>query len=194
LKRAVKWLFICVLVLMFLSGCQLTGEREGDTELEQEAVEVGAVVDEVIVTLINQEGRQVATATLSEQKTGGVKIKLEGDNLPPGVHGFHIHDRAVCVPPDFESAGAHYNPTNSKHGFDHSEGPHAGDLENITVSEDGTVFVEVEAPLVTLNPDGENTLFTDEGTTLVIHAEPDDYISQPAGNAGARIACGVIGE
>ncbi|HHU19727.1 MAG TPA: superoxide dismutase family protein [Bacilli bacterium] len=179
---------------MFLSGCQLTGEREGDTELEQEAVEVGAVVDEVIVTLINQEGRQVATATLSEQKTGGVKIKLEGDNLPPGVHGFHIHDRAVCVPPDFESAGAHYNPTNSKHGFDHSEGPHAGDLENITVSEDGTVFVEVEAPLVTLNPDGENTLFTDEGTTLVIHAEPDDYISQPAGNAGARIACGVIGE
>lgn len=179
---------------MFLSGCQLTGEREGDTELEQEAVEVGAVVDEVIVTLINQEGRQVATATLSEQKTGGVKIKLEGDNLPPGVHGFHIHDRAVCVPPDFESAGAHYNPTNSKHGFDHPEGPHAGDLENITVSEDGTVFVEVEAPLVTLNPDGENTLFTDEGTTLVIHAEPDDYISQPAGNAGARIACGVIGE
>ncbi|GAA4061793.1 superoxide dismutase family protein [Amphibacillus indicireducens] len=194
MKRAVKWLFICALALMFLSGCQLTGDREGDTELEQEAVEVGATVDDVVVTLINQEGMQVATATLSEQKTGGVKIKLVGDNLPPGVHGFHIHDRGACVPPDFESAGSHYNPTNSKHGFDHPEGPHAGDLENITVTEDGTVSVEVEAPLVTLNPDGQNTLFTDEGTSLVIHADPDDYISQPAGNAGARIACGVIGE
>lgn len=194
LKQGVNLLFICSLTMIFLSGCQLTGEREGDTELEQEAVEVGATIDEVIVTLINREGMQVATATLSEQKTGGVKIKLEGNNLPPGVHGFHIHDHGACVPPDFESAGGHYNPTNSKHGFDHPEGPHAGDLENITVAEDGTVSVELEAPLVTLDPNGENTLFTDEGTSLVIHTDSDDYISQPAGNAGVRIACGVIGE
>lgn len=70
----------------------------------------------------------------------------------------------------------------------------AGDLKNITVAADGTAYAELEAPMVTLNPDGENTLFTDEGTTLVIHSDPDDYVSQPAGNAGARIACGVIGE
>ena len=88
----------------------------------------------------------------------------------------------------------HYNPTNSQHGFDDPDGPHAGDLENITVEKDGTIEVEVEAPMVSLNRDHENTLITAEGTTLVIHSDPDDYISQPTGGAGARIACGVIGK
>lgn len=179
---------------VFLSGCQLTGEHDGDTDLEQQAVEVNALAEKTVVTLVNSEGMQIATATLSEQTAGGVKIILEADSLPPGEHGFHIHDQGACIAPDFKSAGGHYNPTNSHHGFDNSKGPHAGDLKNITVAADGTAYAELEAPMVTLNPDGENTLFTDEGTTLVIHSDPDDYVSQPAGNAGARIACGVIGE
>lgn len=194
LKRGLNQLLILILMTVFLSGCQLTGERDGDTDLEKNAVEVNALAEKTVVTLVNSEGMQIATATLSEQSLGGVKIILEADSLPPGEHGFHIHDQGACVPPDFKSAGSHYNPTNSQHGFDNPKGPHAGDLKNITVEADGTVYAELEAPMVTLNPDGENTLFTDEGTTLVIHSDPDDYVSQPAGNAGARIACGVIGE
>ncbi|MBU5593804.1 superoxide dismutase family protein [Amphibacillus sp. MSJ-3] len=143
---------------------------------------------------MNSEGMQVATATLTEKDTDGVHIVLEGENLPPGEHGFHIHEVGECIPPDFESAGGHYNPTNSKHGFEHPEGPHAGDLENIVVNEDGTVYAELDAPMVSLKRDHENTLFTKAGTSLVIHANPDDYISQPSGNSGKRIACGVIGE
>lgn len=186
---------LLLLIIMFtVIGCQQEDNQEGHQELDNEAVEVSAMPEAVVVGLINSHGMEIATATLTEQSEGGVKIILEGDNLPPGEHGFHIHDRGACVPPDFESAGGHYNPTNSKHGFKHPNGPHAGDLENILVKEDGSVYVELEAKLVSLDPDHENTLFTKEGTSLVIHENPDDYISQPAGNAGARIACGVIGE
>ncbi|WP_373277955.1 superoxide dismutase family protein [Amphibacillus sediminis] len=179
---------------MVLSACGTTENNQKEDELDDEAVETNAAPEEVLVELMNSEGQIVATAELTEKEAGGVRIVLKGENLPPGEHGFHIHEFGQCVPPDFESAGAHYNPTDSKHGFLHPEGPHAGDLKNIMVNEDGTVYAEVDAPMVTLSPDGENTLFTEEGTSLIIHADPDDYKSQPSGNAGDRIACGVIGE
>src|SRR5699024_7499207 len=98
----------------------------------------------------------------------------------------------ACETPDFESAGDHYNPTDANHGFDDPDGPHAGDLENIEVSEDGTVSAERTADMVTLEEGQDNTLFTEDGTALVIHSEADDYESQPSGDAGDRIACGVI--
>ncbi|MFC3041201.1 superoxide dismutase family protein [Virgibacillus xinjiangensis] len=147
--------------------------------------------DDTLVSLENADGDIVATATLQEMESG-VNIQLEGTDLPAGTHGFHIHETGACEGPDFESAGGHYNPTDANHGFDDPEGPHAGDLENIEVSEDGTVTTEVTADMVTLQPEAENTLYTDEGTALVIHSEADDYQSQPSGNAGERIACGVI--
>ncbi|WP_371817632.1 superoxide dismutase family protein [Amphibacillus sp. MSJ-3] len=194
-------IFCTILFFTFiLSACQSSEwnsqqEREQiNNNQEDEAIETNASKEKVLVTLMNSEGMQVATATLTEKDTDGVHIVLEGENLPPGEHGFHIHEVGECIPPDFESAGGHYNPTNSKHGFEHPEGPHAGDLENIVVNEDGTVYAELDAPMVSLKRDHENTLFTKAGTSLVIHANPDDYISQPSGNSGKRIACGVIGE
>lgn len=201
-KIVKKRMYLSLLLVIMISTLFACQSPEGNNsqlgknqeDLEQAAVETNARTEKVLVSLMNSEGMQVATATLTEKAEGGVRITLEGENLPPGEHGFHIHDAGQCIPPDFESAGAHYNPTNSKHGFDDPDGPHAGDLENITVDQDGTVYAEVDAPMVSLRHDHENTLFTKEGTSLVIHADPDDYISQPAGNAGARIACGVIGE
>lgn len=143
------------------------------------------------VSLENAEGEVVATANLT-QADGGVHIVLDVDGLPEGTHGFHVHEKGVCEPPDFESAGGHYNPTNMKHGKLHPEGPHAGDFDNIEVDKNGKAHVEFTTNQVTLEKGQENTLYTDEGTSLVIHADPDDYKSQPSGNAGERIACGVI--
>src|SRR5699024_6073630 len=124
----------------------------------------------------------------------GVHIALDAHHLKPGVHGYHIHEHGLCEPPTFESAGGHFNPTNKQHGFDHPEGPHAGDMENIEVKEDGTVKVTVVNKDVTLKKNEANSLFQKEGTSLMIHAKPDDYVSQPAGDAGDRIVCGVISQ
>jgi Cu-Zn family superoxide dismutase len=140
--------------------------------------------------LINSKGEKIGTATFT-QEAEGVKITLEASHLPPGSHGFHIHAVGKCEPPDFKSAGAHFNPTGKKHGLQNPEGPHAGDLPNLTVGPDGTAKVEVVAKQVTLG-EGKNSLLQSEGTALVIHANPDDEKTDPAGNAGDRIACGVI--
>ncbi len=140
--------------------------------------------------LKNSKGEKIGTATFT-QEAEGVKITLEASNLPPGSHGFHIHAVGKCEPPDFKSAGAHFNPTGKKHGLQNPEGPHAGDLPNLTVGPDGKVKVEVIAKQVTLG-EGKNSLLQPEGTALVIHANPDDEKTDPAGNSGDRIACGVI--
>lgn len=192
MKRSI-FIMVCLITLT-LTACNNEADDARDNTPDKEAIEVSSQIDDVIVTLRDHDGIAVATATLTETTDSGVQIRLEGDQLPPGEHGFHIHDRGACVAPDFESAGSHYNPTESKHGFDHPDGPHAGDLENIIVEEDATVYAELNAPLVTLDPDKENTLYTKEGTSLIIHEYPDDYISQPTGNAGGRISCGIIGE
>lgn len=188
------YIFFIVIVSLLFAGCQSNENSQELGEEEPEAIETHAPQEEVVVSLMNDQGLQVATATLVEKSSGGVQITLEGDNLPPGEHGFHIHDVGECTPSDFSSAGGHYNPTNSKHGFDHAEGPHAGDLENITVKEDGTIYAYVDALMVSLKRDHDNTLYTKAGTSLVIHANPDDYVTQPSGDSGSRIACGVIGK
>lgn len=140
--------------------------------------------------LMNSAGEQVGAARL-EEAAGGVKITLEVSHLPPGVHAFHIHAVGKCEPPDFASAGGHFNPAHKKHGMENPEGPHAGDLPNIEVGADGAGKAEFTAAGVTLDA-GENSLFQPDGTSLVIHAGPDDNRTDPAGNSGARIACGVI--
>lgn len=141
-------------------------------------------------TLLNAQGQKVGEARF-EEATGGVRINLKVENLPPGPHAFHIHEKGACDPPDFMSAGAHFNPFHKKHGMKSPEGAHAGDLPNLMVDETGKETLEVIAPKVTLKG-GENSLFHPGGTSLVIHAQGDDYLTDPAGNAGARIACGVI--
>jgi len=140
--------------------------------------------------LTNSKGENVGTAELKETAKG-VSLALEVSNLPPGVHGFHIHTVGTCDPPDFKSAGGHFNPEGKKHGWENPEGHHAGDLQNLTVDAQGKAKVKVVVPGVTLG-DGPNSLFHPQGTSLVIHADPDDMKTDPAGNAGTRIACGVI--
>jgi superoxide dismutase, Cu-Zn family len=140
--------------------------------------------------IINAQGQKIGTATLVQTDTG-VRIDLNVSQLPPGVHGFHVHAVAKCEPPAFTTAGAHFNPDMKKHGTENPDGPHAGDLPNIEVAADGTAKASVVDSRVTLG-DGPNSLFGVSGTSLVIHEKADDYKTDPAGNSGARIACGVI--
>jgi Cu-Zn family superoxide dismutase len=142
-------------------------------------------------TLVNPQGQKVGHATLT-QTPEGVRIELVVENLPPGVHAFHIHEKGVCQGPDFKSAGGHFNPFHKQHGLNNPQGPHAGDLPNIMVGADGKAKVTEMAKLVTLKEGEKNSLFQPGGTSLVIHAGPDDNVSDPAGDAGPRIACGPI--
>jgi Cu-Zn family superoxide dismutase len=140
--------------------------------------------------LRNAQGEAVGTASLTEGPQG-VRILLTIAKLPPGRHGFHIHAVGVCDPPSFASAGGHFNPGGKQHGWMNPGGAHAGDLPNLVVCADGAAQVEVYAPHVTL-ADGPESLFHPGGTALVLHAGPDDEVTDPAGNSGNRIACGII--
>jgi Cu-Zn family superoxide dismutase len=139
--------------------------------------------------IIDASGKTVGVAVLTEGDDG-VWIAFNLQGLPPGVHAFHIHAAGKCEPP-FKSAMGHFNPFGRKHGLKNPEGAHAGDLPNILVGPDGTLAGVRLAPLVTLG-EGKNSLFQPEGTAIVIHQDPDDYMTDPAGAAGPRIACGVI--
>ena len=160
-------------------------------------VSMGVAADDKMpskaVVLHDAKGAVVGTATI-EQAKQGVEIHLALKNLTPGDHALHFHQSAKCDAPDFKSAGGHFNPTAAHHGLHNPAGPHAGDMENITISADGTTTQTVVDERVNLETGKPNSLFTNGGTALVIHANSDDMTSDPAGNAGDRIACGVITE
>ena len=136
-------------------------------------------------------GKAIGDADLV-QTQGGVLIRLRIKGLPPGERAFHIHAVGKCEAP-FESAGPHFNPDNHKHGMLSGHG-HAGDMPNLHVPQSGELSVEVMNTAVTLEKGKPNSLFDNDGSSLVIHAKADDYKSDPAGNAGDRVACGVVQE
>jgi Cu-Zn family superoxide dismutase len=148
------------------------------------------------VRMSDARGSSVGTVEV-RQVAHGTLFVIDLRNLPPGAHGFHLHERGVCEAPGFQSAGGHYNPGNRAHGADNANGPHAGDLPNIRVTQQGTAAAEMHSSLVSLdaNPSraggsGPHTLLDADGTAIMIHQQADDY--RDMDSAGSRIACGVL--
>ena len=151
----------------------------------QTAGDTAATVD-----LRNASGASVGTANLT-QVGNVVRIVLDAKGLTPGLHAVHIHDVGKCDPPDFNSAGGHFNPTSKQHGALNPQGSHAGDLPNLNVGADGNGRLETATEQVTLGS-GTASVWDADGSTLVVHSAPDDFKTDPTGNSGARVACGVI--
>lgn len=149
-------------------------------------------VKEIKVQLTTSKGEPAGTATL-KQKKNGVEVKISLENIPFGDHGVHIHQNAVCEAPDFKSAGGHFNPDGKQHGFANAAGHHAGDTpSNVNVGENHRGSATWMLNAVTLQPGAPNSLLSNGGTSLIVHEHADDMKTDPSGNSGNRIACGVI--
>lgn len=165
-----------VLLLLAACGAMAGAERERKTATAE---------------IKDGKGQNVGHAKFKASR-GGVEMSVTVMNLSTGVHAIHIHAAGKCDAPDFKTAGAHFNPANKKHGTQNPEGHHAGDLPNLTVGSNGKGTFKSATPDVTLAGTGANSLFHEGGASVVIHEKADDMKTDPAGNAGARIACGVI--
>ena len=146
--------------------------------------------NQAVADLKDKDGKIVGMATFREA-TGGVLVSVEVKGLTPGLHAIHVHAVGKCEGPGFTSAGGHFNPAQKQHGLKNPQGPHAGDMPNMYVAKDGVGRFEVLNDNISLGA-GDRSLFDADGSALVIHAGVDDYVTDPAGNAGDRVACGVI--
>jgi|ERR1035437_985091 Cu-Zn family superoxide dismutase len=144
-----------------------------------------------IATLKDAKGNTVGLANFIEEASDLIRINVNANGLTPDLHGIHMHNKGNCTGPLFISAGDHYNPLSKEHDLNNPRGPHAGDLPNLEVGEDGKGHMNITTTFVTVSS-GPTTLFTANGTSLVIHANPDDEMTNPTGNSGLRVTCGVI--
>ena len=170
---------LCLAVLM-LAGCSMFRSR---------APQQSTGVDNARVQLTDASGRRIGEASL-QQSPHGVLVTLDLAGAPPGSHGLHFHAVGECQPP-FETAGPHFNPAGRQHGLRNANGRHAGDLPNVYVPESGTLRTDLLAAGVSLRP-GQASLLDADGSALVLHAFADDYVTDPSGGSGTRIACGVV--
>ncbi|MCD1257992.1 superoxide dismutase family protein [Paenibacillus athensensis] len=182
--NVIKSLMAASVTLLVLAGCQAAEPVAN--------MEAAAPPAEVTVPIAGGAGQMLGTAKLSPWAEGGVRIRIQVAGLKPGLHGFHIHEKPLCEGPDFTSAGSHFNPGHKQHGFENPKGAHAGDLPNLVVNEQGAAQADFITKAVVLDKGKPNSLYTGGGTSLVIHEQPDDLKTDPAGNSGKRIACGVV--
>ena len=164
--------FIAAAAALALAGCVSNG---------------GEPTGGPVVPLIGTSGQQLGTVSMW-QSPGGVAFRVHASGLSHGIHGIHVHAVGRCDAPDFTTAGAHWNPTARSHGFNNPAGHHGGDLPNVPVAANGTLNESV-----TLSGASFASLIDADGAALVIHATADDYRTDPSGNSGARIACGIFG-
>lgn len=162
-----------------------------ENQSEMRASAKNSKSENLIVSLINAKNEEMGTAVLTETSRG-VRIELEAEGLRPGIHAIHFHEYGSCTPPDFMSAGAHFNPDHKKHGLKNPLGPHAGDMQNIFADSHGRVKTVLFDPRVTLQEGKPNSLRDADGSALIIHEKGDDQTTEPSGNSGGRILCGVI--
>ena len=170
------------LAALVLTACA-TGRREAPEPADQPPATAAA-------QLRDAGGRAVASASAA-QVGDAVRVRVEAAGLSPGIYGAHLHTVGRCDAPSFESAGPHWNPANREHGPDNPRGQHMGDLPNLLVGTDGRGSFEFTIPGAAL-AGGARALFDRDGAAVVLHARPDDYRTDPSGNSGARIACGVL--
>ncbi len=140
--------------------------------------------------LLAADGSRRGEAKVTEA-TDGLHVAVRAMGITPGVHAVHVHTTGTCTPPDFTSAGGHWNPTARQHGKDNPAGMHMGDLPNLSAGADGTGQIEFVIPGATLRT-GSNAVLDADGAAIIVHAQADDYKSDPAGNAGGRVACGIL--
>lgn len=173
---------ISIGAMALLGACVSDAEQGGKPEAAKAAPGRAAVA---LIRNANP-GDEVARATAREVP-GGLAITVEGESLPPGTHGVHIHAVGKCDAPDFMTAGTHWNPAGKQHGANNPAGPHQGDLPNLVIGNDAKGKLTMTLPGATM--DG---LLDADGSAMVIHADPDDLMTDPSGKSGARIACGVF--
>ncbi|HEY0827875.1 MAG TPA: superoxide dismutase family protein [Bacilli bacterium] len=186
MKKVHLFIYVVLACALTISGCGGIKETLG-------RVDSSGPVNTASVDLLNTKGEKIGTATLM-QAAGGVKVAVKASGLTPGKHGIHFHEKGICDAPDFKSSGEHFNPKLKEHGLVNPQGPHAGDLPNLVVGKDGKVNTEMITSNVTLEMGKPNSLIKPGGVALVIHESEDDQLTNPAGNSGSRVACGVIKE
>ena len=174
-----------------LAGCT-SGTDGNDSPAPPNEANIAAEADAPLrAELRDPDGAVLARATLSRQGDG-VRVLLEAAGLGAGTYGAHVHMTGRCDAPDFASAGGHWNPTEHQHGHDNPQGAHLGDLPNLVVAADGTGAISFDIAGATLRGGG-NAVLDEDGAAVIVHADPDDYRTDPSGNSGARIACGAVG-